>query len=140
METILQAPEDSLSLFQIDPAIIDAVDAVLSVQKQLALEGAIQRIPDGLRGNSFFGEFDLWLYQTIEPDDNRICFNCRVLDKITWTGLELRLAFPYLEIIDTNTILVYVHPNCRCTLTRITDPLAYLQLDLGPGMDWLDFW
>jgi hypothetical protein len=45
-----------------------------------------------------------------------------------FTGLELRAAFPWLEIVDANTIWARVHPNCRCKLWRITNPLDYLKI------------
>jgi len=106
---------------------IDAVRAVEAVQEQTEWE-TIKRIPDDLKGTSFFGEFDIWLFQTIEPADERICFACNVLDKIIFTGMELRAAFPWMMIVHANLILALVHPNCRCTLTRITNPLDYIQL------------
>jgi hypothetical protein len=106
---------------------IEAIEAVIAVQEQLDWE-EIKRIPDWLRSQTFFGEFDLWLLQTIEPADDRICFGCTVLDKIVFTGLELRSAFPWLEVIDANTIMAKVHPNCRCKLLRITNPLDYITI------------
>jgi len=103
------------------------VEAVEQVERLEEWE-TIKRIPDDLRGQSFFGEYDFWLFQTIEPSDDRICFACTVLDKIIFTGLELRGAMPYLQIIDGNTILAGIHPNCRCKLLRITNPLDYIYL------------
>ena len=122
MEQMLETSSSSLAA-----EAVEAVEAVSALEAYLEWE-TIKRIPDYLRGQSFFGEYDLWLFQTIEPADKRICFSCTVLDKIVWTGLELRSAFPWLEIVDGNTIWARVHPNCRCKLSRITNPLDYITI------------
>lgn len=103
-------------------SVIEAVEEV----ERLAQWETFKRIPDNLSGQSFFGEFDFWLFMAIEDDVT--CFSCKVLDKIVFTGLELRGAFQYLQIVDGNTILALVHPNCRCVLLRITNLLDYIQL------------
>ncbi len=87
------------------------------------------------QGVSYFSEHDWWYFQAIT--DDRTCFPCNSLDKITFTGDELLAVFPYLEIGDENTLFAWVHPYCRCILIRITDPLDYLGLDLGVSPDWL---
>ncbi len=110
--------------------ITAVVAAVLQVEELLKWQEAQTRIPFWLQGTTFFSEWDFWTFNSIV--DDRTCFSCNVLDKIMFTGLELRLAFPYLEIIDENTILAHVHPNCRCLLTRITSLLDYTQLDIFP--------
>ena len=72
----------------------------------------------------------MWLF-TAAVDD-RTCFNCSLYDKMIYTGDELRGEFPWLEIIDEDTILAMVHPNCRCILTRLVNPLDVLQFDAYP--------
>lgn len=126
--------EDDLQLSAIPTEgleAIEAAEAVMAIKAQLDWE-TIKRIPDDLRGQTFFGQFDLWLFETIEPADDKICFSCNVLDKIVFTGLELQSAFPWMQILDANHILALVHPNCRCILTRITNPLDYISMP----MEW----
>jgi len=93
--------------------IIDIVRAVTVVQE------AIKRKPLGL-DISFFSQYDLWIYHAVL--DDRLCLTCLDNEKTPRIfGNELRAKFPYLEIIDENTINAKVHPNCRCLLTRITE-------------------
>ena len=69
-------------------------------------------------GTTFFSENDLWLFQ--ETLDTRVCELCRTAAQIgIFRGNNLRVNFPYLEIVDVNTIYPNVHPNCRCVLHRI---------------------
>jgi hypothetical protein len=112
--------EDSRSL------LIDAVQAVTEVEAYLDWE-ATQRIPRALAGGqTFFGEYDYWILTAVL--DDRTCYSCNVLDKITFTGLELRTAFRYLDIIGPDLILARVHPHCRCVLVRVTNPIDYIRL------------
>jgi hypothetical protein len=106
-------------------SVVEAVDQTL---QQEAFD-EVSKIPSFLKGYmTFFGEYDYWLFMTVEPSDDRICFSCQVLDKMIFTGLELRSAFPFLIIEDGYTIRAFVHPNCRCVLIRITNPMDYLAL------------
>jgi len=51
--------------------------------------------------------------------DNRTCPACNEMDRVgKFIGLHLRRYFPYLEIVDVDTIKANVHPNCRCYLVR----------------------
>lgn len=70
---------------------------------------------------TFFSELDVWLY--VEVMDAKVCLVCR--RNARWSdmyggfkGDHLRANFPYLEIVDVNTIKANVHPNCRCFLLR----------------------
>lgn len=36
-----------------------------------------------------------------------------------YRGNRIRGFFPYLEILDEDTIKVHEHPNCRCVLVRV---------------------
>jgi hypothetical protein len=121
MEALARVEPSSL-----ESQAVEAVEAVLAVEEYLDWEGATQRIPVDLRGQTFFGEFDFWLYTAI--DDDKTCWMCKVRDKIIWTGLELRSSFPWLQIVDANTIMAKTHPHCRCPLTRITSLADYIQL------------
>lgn len=70
---------------------------------------------------TFFSEYDEWLY--VEISDDRLCKTCDInankMEGGVYTGNHLRAYFPYLEILDENTIKVNEHPNCRCILVRL---------------------
>lgn len=84
-----------------------------------------KRIPTGAH-SSFFGEFDLWSYLAIT--DDRTCSSCIMLDQGIYMGWDLRALFPYLLIASDDQILPRVHPNCRCTLLRVTSLRDYISL------------
>lgn len=68
----------------------------------------------------FFGKHTLWHYH--EKSDDRLCPECRFYaTKPAYFGDAIRAFFPYLMIMDENTIRVNVHPNCRCILKRFED-------------------
>jgi hypothetical protein len=46
-----------------------------------------------------------------------------------YTGTHLRATFPYLEILDENTIQVNAHPNCRCALIRTIPTMDLSDID-----------
>ena len=74
-------------------------------------------IPEEFQGITFFGHWDVWLYHAVL--DDRTCDLCRhYAEREPILGNYIRAAFPYLEIIDENTINVNIHPNCRCWLER----------------------
>lgn len=85
---------------------------------------AKQRIPAAMKGHSFFSSFDL--YQYIAITDDRTCKNCLIFDKMIVGGDMIRAYYPYLEIISPNQLLPHVHPNCRCTILRVTDLADYI--------------
>lgn len=88
---------------------------------------ATQRKPSEYESATFFGEYDIWHY--IPIFDVKLCERCMFwAEQEYFVGSHLRGLFPYLEIKDRNTIAVNVHPNCRCKLTRITDPAEYLMV------------
>jgi hypothetical protein len=91
-----------------------------------ALMEALKRKPGWLEDprQSFFGALDLWFYLAIS--DDKTCWTCEMLNQGIYKGIDLRTLFPYLEIISANQMLPYVHPNCRCTLLRVTDIYDYL--------------
>jgi len=67
---------------------------------------------------SYFTKFDLWLYHAVT--DTKLCDRCAAFHKeFIFSGVHLQSKFPYLMIVDNNTIRVNVHPNCRCYLTRL---------------------
>ncbi len=117
--------------------VLAAVAAVAYVEQLLEQQTPFLIVPEDYAGHgvSYFSEHDWWYFQAIT--DDRTCFPCNTNDKTTFTGDELLDMFPYLEIGDENTILAWVHPNCRCILIRISDPLDYLGLDIGVTPDWL---
>lgn len=88
--------------------------SVIKVVK--AVREAKNRIPAKFNV-TFFSHEDWWIYHAVL--DNRTCRICRdYAEGEILNGSYLRAAFPYLEIIDENTIKVNLHPNCRCWLER----------------------
>ena len=68
----------------------------------------------------FFGKYDIWMYDAVL--DSKLCDLCLEFEKTPrYLGNELRSNFPYLEVVDANTIKANVHPNFRCVLHRIVD-------------------
>lgn len=102
----------------------ECLDVETDLYTSPPLEEAKQRIPPEFRGNSFFSAFDL--YQYIAITDDRTCQLCMQFDKMIITGDFIRAYYPYLEIITPNQMLPHVHPNCRCTLLRVTDLADYI--------------
>ena len=101
---------------------VKAVDSVITVS-------ALERIPEEYKRQSFFGEYDLWLYVPVY--DDKLCPKCEAFAKTqVFRGNELRRSdrFPYLTISDEDKILAHVHPNCRCELYRVVSFERYLRL------------
>jgi len=93
--------------------------AVARVVKAVQIvEGALKRRTFPTRyGVTFFSIQDVWLYHGVT--DSKICPVCRDHEQTyEFRGNHLRATFPYLEIMDENTIKANVHPNCRCYLVR----------------------
>lgn len=85
---------------------------------------AVKRVPPDSK-QSFFGMYDIWRYHA--KFDIKLCDDCLMhADTHYFVGKYLRGLFQYLEIQDQDTIDVKVHPNCRCTLHRVTDPAEYI--------------
>jgi hypothetical protein len=83
-------------------------------------EGAMKRIPDDLTGIPFFGKSDAWAYVAVM--DDALCDECENFQEIgIFDGNALRSIFPYMLILDEDTIAVSVHPNCRCFLFRLEE-------------------
>jgi hypothetical protein len=85
---------------------------------------AKKRVPDEYAGTSFFSKLDL--YQYIAITDDRTCKKCMTYDKMVLPGDYIRAYYPDLVIIGQDQILPQVHPNCRCTLLRVTDLADYI--------------
>lgn len=126
-----QELSQSLHLHEHNPfADLTDEQIVAVVQTYLALEGAWKRKPADLKGQSFYGSFDFWFYVAIS--DDKTCWTCEILNGSTLAGIDLRLLFPYHMIIDSDQILPMVHPNCRCTMLRVTDIQDYLDITTAP--------
>ena len=96
-------------------AFSSEVAAVVAV---LAHEGALKRKAPGFEPITFFGHNDWWVYHAVA--DTKLCDKCaQFYREYMFSGLNLRATFPYLIIVDENTIVANVHPNCRCYLTRL---------------------
>jgi hypothetical protein len=94
-------------------SLLGIVEAVAAVQ---VVGEAKSRIPVGLRGLTFYGEDDEWLF--LQSGHPNMCNDCASYDGDVYSGSELRSAFPYHTILDENTIAASVHPNCSCLLMR----------------------
>ena len=84
------------------------------------LHEATKRIPDDLADIPFFGREDTWAYVAVL--DDALCDECENFQEIgVFYGDSLRSVFPYMLIINEDTIAVSVHPNCRCFLFRLEE-------------------
>lgn len=101
-------------------SLIGIVGAVAAVQM---VDEARSRIPDGLRGLTFYSADDEWLF--LGSGHPHMCGDCASYDGDIYSGDELRSAFPYHTILDENTIAASVHPNCSCLLTRAVSVGGY---------------
>lgn len=89
--------------------IVDVVRAVKEAKTRIYIGGV-----------TFFGANDIWLY--IEINDQKLCPVCRAnagMEGGEYRGNRIRGFFPYLEILDINTIKVNEHPHCRCIMVRL---------------------
>jgi hypothetical protein len=78
---------------------------------------ALKRIPTDTPARiTFFSVNDEWVFTAVF--DNVVCPDCLGFENQTFTGNTLRAKFPHLEIVDLETIIPNVHPNCRCRLER----------------------
>ena len=90
--------------------------SVIKVVK--AVREAKKRIPARFSHLTFFSHEDWWIYHAVL--DDRTCPICRdYASGDMLNGSFVRAAFPYLQIVDENTIRVNLHPNCRCWLERV---------------------
>lgn len=64
--------------------------------------------------------------------DDRTCNVCTILNTQPFRGNELRSFFPWHAVITSDQVLPWTHPNCRCTLLRITSLQDYLDLEGEP--------
>jgi hypothetical protein len=93
--------------------LIEIVGAVVAVQSVFE---ATSRIPSGLRGLTFYGVDDEWLF--LESGHKNMCDDCGSFNLQIFSGRELRRRFPYHRILDANTIAAMVHLHCGCLLVR----------------------
>jgi hypothetical protein len=99
-------------------AIVGAVEAAKVVDE------AKRRIPDELRGLTFYGEYDEWMF--LSSGHPHMCADCASYEGDIYWGTELRSTFPYHTILDANTIAASVHPNCSCLLLRAISVGGYM--------------
>ena len=75
-------------------------------------------IPEELKGVvTFFSAYDLWDYSNI---NYHTCKKCIDNSDLVYQGDTLRSLFPFLVILGEDEIWPCVHPNCTCTMRRIT--------------------
>lgn len=82
-----------------------------------AVEKAQSRIPQELKGPTYYGSTDEWYYE--ESQHPNMCEDCHSYNMQTINGSQLRAEFPYHEVIDENFIYPKVHPHCFCGLVRL---------------------
>jgi hypothetical protein len=106
-----------------------SLQQLIRTVKAVQAVDAVKRKPEEYRRQSFFGEYDLWLYVAVY--DDRLCNLCWAYAKQqVFRGSSLRSLFPYLTIEDNDMIRVHVHPHCRCQLLRILDFKLYEEMML----------
>ena len=104
-----------MSLLENDSRSSSTAEEVALVVR--AVLEAIKRIPPHLKGTTFFSANDQWFY--IAMSDDRVCPECDELNGGIFDGNYLRYVFPWLRVMDEDTIFPMVHPHCRCILHRI---------------------
>ena len=86
--------------------VLEAVEAALDPRN---------RIPLAYRaGDTFFDSWDFWDYEA-GPD---CCIRCGRWNGVTLPGDIVAWSFPWLEVLDAETIAPMVHPNCMCRFRR----------------------
>ncbi len=93
--------------------LIEMVEAVIAVEKTWK--------PKAYRDDvTFFSSQDIW---TFIPSWQNTCEDCAEFATgiPILTGDQIRGMFPYLAIVDEDTIDANVHPNCRCQLVRFSE-------------------
>ena len=88
-----------------------------AAQQQIYAYESRRRIPDWLKGITFYGATDEW--QFIQSDSPHMCDECKSYSSNIYFGSSLRSEFPDHLIQDENTLASLVHPNCLCTLVRV---------------------
>ena len=78
---------------------------------------AIKRIPPHLRGTTFFSADDQWFF--IAVGDDRVCDDCAELNGGIFDGNYIRYLFPWMRVMDEDTMYPMIHTNCRCILHRV---------------------
>ncbi len=97
----------------------NSINILRSLQALKAVS-AYKRIPEGYETYTFFGHNDMWNYVAVF--DDRLCDECEnYLEIGIFNGDKLRDVFQRLVIADENTIMLNVHPNCRCYLIRVIE-------------------
>lgn len=92
----------------------------LEIQKAWQFLESLRYIPTELKGITFFGLHDWWIYhKSYHPNMCRLCDFYG--DMGFFNGTDLRRTFPRLTIDDEDTIEPNVHPHCGCSLSRVTE-------------------
>lgn len=84
------------------------LENLISIVEVADFAEAISRIPKQLRGKSFFGHYDVWMYVAEGPVETN-CDKCREFDAQDFMGSHLRQMFPDLIVMDEDTIYPNVH-------------------------------
>ena len=71
---------------------------------------------------TFFTSYDYWALHLVNAKTGP-CGKCQYYSGVgVLTGDLLQGMFPYLKVVDDNTIKCDIHPNCKCYLTRVLLP------------------
>jgi len=82
----------------------------------VAVHEALKRIPPGMKG-PFFTYNVRWFFVAVPGH----CDLCAPYNGSIILGSELRTMFPWMQILDNDTIALRLHPNCRCSAHRISE-------------------
>ena len=99
---------------------------------------AVRRIPQAFKV-TFFGADDIWHFFAVM--DDVVCPECEAYDGHELRGNRIRGLFPYLDVVDVDTIKAeagygLVHPNCRCYMKRMPKLGSLIRVrDYGPILD-----
>lgn len=80
-------------------------------------------VPENLRGNTYFGLYDFWMYEDEKSDSE--CNYCETYSGELFAGNQLRTVFPDLLVVSPDLIYPNVHwtlwqkDTCKCKLTRV---------------------
>lgn len=94
--------------------LIEVIEAVRKYEQRMAEKTWIHHDTE----LTFFGVNDWWIYGQSESPN--MCGQCDFYGNIKFfNGTDIRGTFPYLNILDDDTIEPWVHPHCGCLLTRV---------------------
>ena len=95
----------------------DVLDIIGVVEAVLLVREARSRVPADLKGYTFYGKDDEWLF--LESGHKNMCADCASFHLEVFSGRDLRRVFPNHAILDADSIAANMHPHCSCLLIRV---------------------